>query len=355
MVTWGVYYVNDSPAKFLNASIAGINPKIPNEVISDPIQNNITDCFFLAALGSCAWTPLAPSNIPITPASSATSFTIPFWWYDKNVEMNPTTAFTLKAIPVSNTLPLENNIPAFAQPTPQNEIWVAIYEKAFALFATCPTDALGKPDLSKLPATPDMLLYSAIFTPGSALSVLVNLTGKKFSFTSTYLPQTAFSLQGVTSPTPAPSTFRGLPCSDYFDVIKTVCVPSSSKPEFGKTKYPMVAWTYDSEDYATQEWKDKGLQYQMLNATHTYSILGYYTSNTGKYIVLRDPLGRTNAPDNFITSYLAPADPLWDPISDLTKFTPRDISTSQGGAVGGVFGLRTDAFAGCFSGFGWVQ
>lgn len=354
MVTWDVYNVNGSPAKFLNASIAGINPKIPNEVITDPIQKTIPDCFFLAALGSCAWTPLAPSNIP-SGAPNGTSFTIPFWWYDKNVEMTPTTVFTTKPIPVSNTLPLENGKPLYAQPTPQNEIWAAIYQKAFALLATCPKDANGVPDLTKLPAVPDMVQYSAMFTPGSALSVLVYLTGKKFSFTSTVLPQTAFSLQGVTSPPPAPSPFKGQPCSDYFDIIKTVCILNAGIPSFGKTSYPMVAWTYDSKDYATQEWKDKGLKYEMLNAKHTYSILGCYTSATGKYIVLRDPWGKTNAPDAFINSFLAPASPLWDPVSDHTKFTPRDISTGQAGAVGGVFGLRADAFAGCFSGFGWVR
>ena len=84
---------------------------------------------------------------------------------------------------VLNTLPLgANGMPVYAQPTPQNEIWVAIYEKAFAKFKGCPPiDPVGNPDISKLHHW------------GSALDALVNLTNKKFSFTAAPLPQTAFS------------------------------------------------------------------------------------------------------------------------------------------------------------------
>jgi hypothetical protein len=122
-VPYNVYTVKGN-AGFLTPSGAGIDPKIENEVINDPIQGNVSDCFFLAALGSCAWNTLAPT-IPIKPGNNfAASFTIPFWF---NGALQNTT--------VSNKLFLgANGMPVYAQPTLQNEIWVAIYEKAFAKF-----------------------------------------------------------------------------------------------------------------------------------------------------------------------------------------------------------------------------
>jgi hypothetical protein len=349
--TWNVYTVYGSPAGFLTPSAAGKNPKSENEVICDPIQGNVADCCLLAALGSCAWNN-SVTNIPITQADNfALSFTIIFWWYDRALPLNPATMIATPKT-VSNTLFIDGSKPVYAQPTPQNEIWVAIYEKAFAVFAGCPLDANGNPDISKLTTPPIDL------KPSSALGVLVNLTKKKFSFTTAYPPQTAFETINV-----PPSPFNGQPCQDYFDIIKTVCTPNAASPSSGKTKYPMVAWTYDSENYLPQEWKDKGLKYRytttnldrMLVAKHTYSILGYYTSGGNKYIVLRDPLGKwgTKTPqeDPVIKSYLPPAPSNWDPVQDHLKFPIRDISPCPCG----VFGLRVDAFKGCFKGFGWVQ
>jgi hypothetical protein len=330
-VPYNVYTLKGN-AGFLTPSAAGIDPKIENEVICDPIQGNVSDCFFLAALGSCAWntTSLAPT-IPIKPGNFAASFDIPFWF---NGALQKTT--------VSNKLFLgANGMPVYAQPTLQNEIWVAIYEKAFAKFKGCPLDPEGNPDISQLPW-------------GSGLDALVNLTNKKYSFTAP-LPQTAFAT--INAP---PSPFNGQTCQDYYDIIKTVCTPNAASPSSGKTNKPMVAWTYDSEPL---EWKNKGFLYRypttnldrMLAAKHTYSILGYYTSGGNKYIVLRDPLGKwgTKSPqeDPVIKSYLPPAPSNWDPVQDHQKFPNRDISP----CLYGLFGLRVDAFKGCFSGFGWVQ
>lgn len=347
-MAWNVYKVNGNPAGFLNPVTPGKDPKIEDEVIIDPIQKNITDCFLLASLGSCAWN-TSVTGIPVKPANFAPSFTVPFFWYDKNILLNPNTVFTTTPKTVSNTLPLDTTgRPIYAQPTLSNEIWVAIYEKAFAVFAGCPVDANGNPDISKLPE---------YLKPNSALGVLVNLTKRKFSFSTATLPQTAF-LNVNTPPTP----FNGQRCSDYFDIIYTVCNPNANNSSSGKTKWPMVAWTYDSDDLSP--WKGRGLRYhnvitetnkdRMLVAQHTYSILGYYKSGADKYIVLRDPLGTlgtTPQTDSFIKTYLPPASPVWDPVQDHTKFTPRSLSTYQGG----VFGLRVDAFTGSFAGFGWVQ
>ena len=82
--SWNVYTVNGSPAGFLTPSATGIDPKIENEVICDPIQGNVADCFFLAALGSCAWnTTLFYHLFPLNRKQlCSTSFTIPFWWFD---------------------------------------------------------------------------------------------------------------------------------------------------------------------------------------------------------------------------------------------------------------------------------
>jgi len=331
MPAWNVFTVNGSPAGFLTPSAPGIDPKIENEVMCDPIQGNVSDCFFLAALGSCAWNTTA-TLIPIKPANNfAVSFTIPFW-----------NNGNLQATSVSNKLFLgANGMPVYAQPTPQNEIWVAIYEKAFAKFKACTPDADGNPDISKLPW-------------GSALDALVNLTNKKYSFTTAPLPQTAFLTKNA-----PPSPYRGKQCVDYFDIISTVCSPIVIS---GKTQYPMVAWTYDSEDN-TPIWKAKGLRYRsdadqtrMLLPKHTYSILGYYKIPNGdKYIVLRDPKGSVPCGDAFISSYLTSRPPdtsyYWDPVGIAAKFKPIDLSKCSCG----VFGLRVDAFTGCFSGFGWVQ
>ena len=331
------------PTEFLK-SLTGKDPRIEDEVIYDPIQGNVADCYFMAPLGSCAWnTTLTVPQIPIRPAdNTAASFTIPFWSYNRALPLNTATVFTAAPKTVSNALPL----PLYAQLTPSNEIWAAIYEKAFAVFAGC-TINNGNPVISEL-ATKGK--------PSDALSVLVNLTKKKFSFTAGPLPQTAFAT--INAP---PSPFNGQPCQDYYDNIKTVCTPNAASPSSGKTNKPMVAWTYDSEPLA---WKNKGFLYRypttnldrMLVAHHTYSILGYYTSAGNKYIVLRDPLGKWGAKspqeDPVIKSYLPPAgSPKWDPVQDQLKFPRRDIQPCPNG----VFGLRVDAFTGCFSGFGWVQ
>jgi hypothetical protein len=343
-MAWDVYKVNGSPAGFLNPVIPGKDPRIEDEVLPDPIQKNTSDCFLIAALNSCAWN-VSATNIPLKLPNFGSSFTFPFYWYDQTQPLKPATAFTTKATSVSNTLFLDTRgVPVYAQPTPAQEIWGAVYEKAFAKFKGCPLDADGNPDVA---------IMQTLLKPGDALSVLVNLTKKKFSFDTVFLPQTAFLAKNA-----PPTVFNGQPCTDYFDVIKTVCSPTALS---GKTRYPMVAWTYDSEDY-TPAWKAMGFRYRdatnnrMLLPKHTYSILGYYKPTGGsKCIVLRDPLGSVPRGDAFISSYLSPAPPdssyYWDPVGDATKFTPRNISLCSDG----VFGLRVDAFTGCFSGFGWVQ
>jgi hypothetical protein len=329
------------PTEFLK-SLTGKDPRIEDEVIYDPIQGNVADCYFMAPLGSCAWnTTLTVPQIPIRPAdNTAASFTIPFWSYDRTQQLTTATVFTSAPKTVSNALQLgPEGKPIYAKITPSNEIWAAIYEKAFAVFAGCA-------DISQL-ATKG--------APSDALSVLVNLTKKKFSFTAGPLPQTAF--QTTNAP---PSPFNGQPCVDYYDIIKTVCTPNAANASSGKTNKPMVAWTYDSEPPVL---KNNGFLYRypttnldrMLVVHHTYSILGYYTSGGNKYIVLRDPLGKlgTKSPqeDPYIKSYLPPIPSNWDPVQDHQKFLNRDISPCPYG----VFGLRVDAFKGCFSGFGWVQ
>jgi len=341
------------PTEFLK-SLTGKDPRIEDEVIYDPIQGNVADCYFMASLGSCAWnTTLTVPQIPIRPAdNTAASFTIPFWSYNKALPLTTATVFVPAAKTVSNALPLgSNGLPLYAQLTPSNEIWAAIYEKAFAVFAGC-TIIDGNPVISEL-ATKGK--------PSDALSVLVNLTKKKFSFTAGPLPQTACTTN------PPSYTFNGQTYADYFEIIKTGCNPNAaaSLQLSGKTKYPMVAWTYDSDSYLPQDWKAKGMKYRtettnldrMLVAKHTYSVLGYYYPTGGsKYIVLRDPLGKwgTTLPqeDPVIKSCLPPAgSPKWDPVLDQSKFPRRDIQPCPNG----VFGLSVDAFTGCFSGFGWVQ
>jgi len=328
------------PMEFLK-SLTGKDPRIEDEVIYDPIQGNVADCYFMAPLGSCAWNSTF-TGIPIKPAdNTAASFTIPFWSYNRALPLSNATVFTPAPITVSNALPQ----PLYAQLTPSNEIWAAIYEKAFAVFAGC-TITNGNPVISQL---------GTRGAPSDALSVLVNLTKKKFSFTAAPLPQTAFSTKNV-----PPSPFNGQNCVDYYDIIKTVCTPNATSPSSGKTNKPMVGWTYDSEPL---EWKNKGFLYRyptinpdrMLVAKHTYSILGYYTSGGKKYIVLRDPLGKwgTKSPqeDPVIKAYLPSAPSNWDPVQDHAKFPIRDIAPCPSG----VFGLKVDAFTGVFSGFGWVQ
>ena len=185
------------PTEFLK-SLTGKDPRIEDEVIYDPIQGNVADCYFMAPLGSCAWNSTF-TGIPIKPGNNtAASFTIPFWSYDRAQPLNTATVFTSTPKTVSNALPLgTDGKPIYAQITPSNEIWAAIYEKAFAVFAGC-TITNGNPDISQL-ATKGK--------PSDALSVLVNLTKKKFSFTAAPLPQTAFSTNNA-----PPSPFNGQNC-----------------------------------------------------------------------------------------------------------------------------------------------
>ena len=265
-VPYNVYTLKGN-AGFLTPSAAGIDPKIENEVICDPIQGSVADCFFLAALGSCAWnTP--PPIIPIKPPNNfALDFTIPFWFNGlcriPLFLIDFSWVQTVCQFMHSLLLKMRSGWQSTKRRSPSLKV-VHLIQRGTRIFP--------------LPSK-----------TGSALDALVNLTNKKYSFTA---PQTAFSTKNA-----PPSPFNGQNCVDYYDIIKTVCTPNAASPSSGKTNKPMVAWTYDSEPL---EWKNKGFLYRypttnldrMLVAKHTYSILGYYTSGGNKYIVLRDPLGK---------------------------------------------------------------
>jgi hypothetical protein len=329
------YGANSSPMYVYNnaiftSHITTANPSFPN-----PMQGEcLCNCPFIAALASIAWvnrnfiiqniTPL-PNTPPNNPGGS---YTFKFWDYkgqtmpsstDPTVPLNPVngsgnptgipTYVTVSSQalfdingsildPTNTYYGAGSNYKNNVWPALSNEVWTALYERAYAKFCyyencikptagslTCTksTDQNGNPvntitgpdpniaDVLSITKNPSIPQTQPTWG-GNAGWALVYLTGLNCYSYNTNLSTFPTAPGGVNAAT-----------SIYNFINAGFCSEITAVQGISKTRYPLVAWTYPS-----------GTQYDpyTLIADHCYAILGTYdASNGSSYIILRNTFG----------------------------------------------------------------
>ncbi|RSZ62403.1 hypothetical protein EAH68_09705 [Corynebacterium hylobatis] len=213
---------------------------------SDPIQGAVANCGLIAALASVAWTRpflIAHKTRPTGPAQEQFICQISFRrsWFP----------FTpAQSIQVTEQVPVsaDGHI-IYARSSDPDEIWPAVYEKAYAKWITGNTT--DRPNI----------LATAFRNPISILSHITHENSR------------------TTLDTAGSSATR------LYDFVRGNSLS-------GKTVHPMVAWTYNSADNAPD---DITYSNETLCAAHAYSVLGWAYRNNRRYVVLRNPWGVATA------------------------------------------------------------
>jgi hypothetical protein len=285
---------------------------------TDPVQGVLPDCYFLAALSSVAF---------VTPEKLPNQMTAPYsysFYKPPTVEGGPATKESVTG--VSKSLPLDiNNQYRYSKSFTPSEIWVAMYEKAFAKWKN---QALGdKPD------------YSLICT-GDPVLALLNLTGLKYTTYKTGIvlaensTATRYSTQDFKSDATSTNSTK------IFDKIRKQCIIPSYK-----VKFPMVTYTYDP----AKETPPAGITYTdaTIVANHAYSVLGVYSVAPNTYIVMRNPWGQMG-----VGPGSGDPSPSGLPSGALASGTWNGVNLAV--STDAIFALRADVFRDYFKGFGWV-
>jgi hypothetical protein len=284
---------------------------------NDVKQGACLDCYFMAALYSVVMTYYwaHPVNLILDDQGE---YTVPFYDYPGDRAR--------KLIKVKPTFPLSTiNEFIYAQMTPDNELWVALYEKAYAKYRGYADDTL--PGFHHLPGydsgkDPDIGLLPAYY----AMIPLTNLTKLVGSEVAV----------GAIPPT-----------------IYTAAVPPGGKSNYqilteqnssaGLTMFATVAWTHAEppagyEAYFTTE---------VIVPCHAYSLIGFYYDGTDNYIVLRNPWANKIDPNNNDFNLLDLASGTWSP--------QNSPAITFGAASDGIFGVKPALFDQLFEGYGWVR
>ena len=279
---------------------AGSNYTVTSRAYNDPVQGDLPDCFLIAALSSLAFLNMIPDKLP--------PFTYTFY---KPPAVEGGLPIADAPVVVTNKLPLDaTGKYRYSKSFTTGEIWIAMYEKAFAAW--------------KNRALLDTPNYALICT-GDPVLALMNLTGRKFSAAS------KFSTQSFADGT------------QIYNKINTVCVNSGP---YRTTAKPMVAYTYDPRI----ESPPAGISYNdaTIVGNHSYSVLGVHTIGAEKYIVMRNPWGQKGAgpgsgdPDPTRLPAGALGTGAWYQVANLAD--PNDA----------IFALKASVFRDYFKGFGWV-
>jgi hypothetical protein len=283
----------------------GSNYFVNTIAYNDVVQGDLPDCYFIAALSSVAFATGLIQNQPAAPYA--------FNFYSPPaVEGGQPTQVPVTG--VSNYVPLDlNNKYHYSRSFTAGEIWIAMYEKAFACWKNGVKD---KPDYSKI-------------CTGDPVVALVNLTGFKFT---TYKPGPDV---GTSTATRYSVKDFGNDATKIFNKIKSACKFTP------RVQYPMVAYTYDPRI----ESPPSGVTYNdaTIVANHSYSVLGVYTVAPNNYIVMRNPWGQKGP---------APGDPSGLPAGALASGNWNGVNL--GDTNDAIFALRADVFRDYFKGFGWV-
>ena len=255
----------------------------------DPIQGAVANCYYIAALSAVAWAmPYRIRHLTRATGQNQDRFTnmIQFFKPDSGGQID-------KEIEVTDTVPL-NSWGGFlyARSSETDEIWPAVYEKAYAKLTTGTTTD-----------HPDILSTAW----GDCVWATAQLTGGRREYHNT-----------------ADNTADAL--------WNQVRANSLSRRTFN----PMTAWTYSSGDAAP-----KKVVYADGNvvASHCYTILGWDYRDGRKYIILRNPWGNTEA----TVQTLAGTAWLWD----ISWWRPIDLAVMDG-----TFAVEASAFKQYWAGLG---
>ncbi len=206
---------------------------------SDPIQGAIGNCYFIAALAAVAWAdPYLIVHRNRATGTGETARVNAIQFYTKGGGKDAPS----KLVEVSDKTIVRssNNNPIYCRSNDANEIYPALYEKAFAKWILQTNS--DKPDITK----------TAFGDPVKATAQLNNKTANYYNTSS----RTGDQLYSI--------------------------VRENSMSY--KTIHPMTAWTYGSnKDYTGTN----------VVGNHAYTVLGWAFKNNKKYIVLRNPWGVT--------------------------------------------------------------
>ena len=257
----------------------------------DPVQGAVGDCYFIAGLSSVAWAdPYCISHRARATGTSQQQFV------DK-IDFYKSPGKKATQIEVTEAMPLRSGSHGwiYCRSSERNEIWPAVYEKAYAKWKT--NDSSDRPNITSIAG-------------GDPVRACSELNGKKRYYYSTQSRASGNLWSLVRGNSRAYRTFN-----------------------------PMVAWTYSSG----QASPDK-VRYADANlvANHAYSILGWAYRNNRKYIVLRNPWGKTEASINTMAgSWLA---------YDISWWRPIALSNPDG-----VFAIEAPTFKRYFAGLGTAK
>lgn len=255
----------------------------------DPIQGAVANCYYIAALSAVSWAmPYRIRHLTRATGAGQDQFVnlIQFFKPDTGGQID-------KEIEVTDTVPLNGSGGfLYARSSEANEIWPAVYEKAYAKLKT---GIAGD--------HPDVLATAW----GDCVWATAQLTGGHRQYVST-ANETADKL---------------------WDTVRANSLSH-------RTFNPMTAWTYASGDDAP-----KKVVYADGNvvASHCYTILGWDYRNGRKYIILRNPWGNTEATVLPLTGTTW----LWD----ISWWRPISLAV-----VDGTFAVEASAFKQYWAGLG---
>lgn len=305
---------------------------------SDPVQGYACDCYFIAALSSVAWT-CRSFVIKQDETTNPGYYTILF--FDDSA--SPSVSVT---IGVSKKLPVNgSDVRVYATSSTANETWPSVYEKAYAKF----WKNLGSNQSSYLFDTLTQAELDSLCLGGNPLASLLHIT-QPWGYTQKKVKYTAV---------------------DYADAT-AVWTAINGLTNGTKTKFPMVAFTYDDAaaaasalGMAQESWLQKWEDYQntKIVKAHSYSILGTYQGGGKQYIVLRNPFGPAGG-DPAISSNLLYTGSwsytikYYKPLGAVNfalgpargERSPLNLSLPDG-----IFALEAEAFRAYFKTFGWVE
>ncbi len=254
---------------------------------SDPIQGAVANCYFIAALNAVAWAdPYRIVHRNRATGTGETDRVNAIQFYSKGGGKDAAT----QLVEVSDKTPVNasNNNWIYCRSNDANEIYPALYEKAFAKWITNTNS--DKPDITQT-------------AWGDCVKATAQLNDKTPHYYNT-------------------NTRTG---DELYSIVR-------SNSNGGKTVQPMTAWTYGSGD--------KSYTGTNVVGSHCYTVLGWTYKNDKKYIVLRNPWGRTEpAGLNTYQGLVSFFDgSFWRPINTIGN--------------DGVFALEADSFQTLFAGIG---
>jgi hypothetical protein len=277
------------PSKYDYYASGGTIGTFGTPAFNDPVQGKyLNNCSLIAAFASLAW-----KGKINTQASDPRTKTYSFQFYNPN-----------KLQKADGMTPLDSRGKLMhAKSDTENEIWPALYEKAYYMWLDKIDDPSGRPNYCN---------YTGWQNP---VTVMKQLTGLAMS------PIQTAPLVALTA----------------FNDIDAFCTDQISNTNRA-IRSPAVAWTYST-----------GSQYSdsTIVKEHTYSLLGvagtkdYQNKWVSRYVVLRNPWGKVSG------------EPTGMPAGSL--YTA--VAWCKGiilGNTDGIFALRYDLFAAYFAGYSWI-